>query len=92
MFYAENEAQPDKFENIFQSFWWPVATLTTVGYGDVFPVTAMGKLLSGIIAILGIGLVAMPTGIVSSGFIEALDRRRNGEDSVKCPHCGKDIE
>jgi voltage-gated potassium channel len=92
MFYAENDVQPDKFENIFQSFWWAVATLTTVGYGDIFPVTSMGKFLSGIIAILGIGLVAMPTGIISSGFIEALERKGKIKDVVKCPHCGKEIE
>lgn len=66
-------AQPDAFPNILASFWWAVATLTTVGYGDVFPITPIGKVLSGIIAILGIGLVALPAGILSSAFVEKLE-------------------
>jgi voltage-gated potassium channel len=89
MYEVENEAQPDKFPDIFSSFWWAVATLTTVGYGDVYPVTAMGKLLSGIIAILGIGLVALPTGIIGSGFIEILNRRK--AKPARCQKCGEII-
>ena len=86
MFYIESGVQPDAFPNILASLWWAVATLTTIGYGDVFPVTGRGRLLSGIIAVLGIGLVALPTGILSGGFIEELSRRRRhraaGTDSV----------
>jgi len=89
MFFIEHEAQPDKFTNIFQSFWWAIATLTTIGYGDIYPVTALGKFLSGIISILGIGLVALPTGIISSGFIETV--KENKQVNI-CPHCGKNIE
>lgn len=74
MFYLENEAQPEMFPNILASFWWAIATLTTVGYGDVYPVTVLGKLLSGVIALLGIGFVALPTGIISSGFMEELSK------------------
>jgi voltage-gated potassium channel len=87
MYYVENATQPEQFLNIIATIWWAVATLTTVGYGDVYPVTVLGKILSGIIAILGIGLVALPTGIISSGFIGEIN------DSKKkiCPHCGKDI-
>lgn len=73
MWYVEGEVQPDAFPNIIASFWWAIATLTTVGYGDVYPVTPLGKFLSGSIALLGIGLVALPAGILSSAFIEKLE-------------------
>ncbi|MCP4443126.1 MAG: ion transporter [Aureispira sp.] len=76
MYFVEggpNGAQPEAFPNIIASFWWAVATLTTVGYGDVFPITPIGKILSGVIAILGIGLVALPAGILSSAFVEKLE-------------------
>ncbi len=79
MYYIESHAQPDKFANIGESFWWAVATLTTVGYGDVFPITGWGKLISGIIALLGIGMVALPTGVISSAFIERVQARKNSE-------------
>ena len=91
MYYVENGAQPDKFPNILASMWWAVATLTTVGYGDVYPVTIIGKLLSGFIAILGIGLVALPTGIISSGFIAELNNNKK-KVIEKCPHCGWKID
>lgn len=92
MYYIESDVQPDKFSNILQSFWWAIATLTTVGYGDVYPVTGWGKLLSGCIALLGIGLVALPTGIISSGFIQALGDQKEKNTHTICPHCGKKIE
>ncbi len=88
MYFIENEAQPDKFPNIIASTWWAVATLTTVGYGDIYPVTVLGKLLSGIISVLGIGLVALPTAIISSGFIGQINAKKNMHPE-KCPHCGK---
>ena len=91
MYYVENEAQPDKFPNIIASLWWAMATLTTVGYGDVYPITTLGKLLSGVIAILGIGLVALPTGIISSGFISEINMATKKKKTI-CPHCGKEIE
>ncbi len=87
MYYVEGEVQPDKFSNILDSFWWAIATLTTVGYGDVYPITGTGKFISGIIAVLGIGLIALPTGIISAGFMERIGKNKNH----KCPHCGKDI-
>ncbi len=89
MYYIEHDAQPDAFPNIFSAFWWAVATLTTIGYGDVLPITGWGKLLSGVIALLGIGLVALPTGIIGSGFMEVIERK---EKPRYCPHCGKIIE
>ena len=89
MFFAENGAQPDKFSNIPQAMWWSVITLTTVGYGDVFPVTVMGRLLASVIAIVGIGLFALPAGILGSGFVEEI--RRSGDTIRVCPHCNKKI-
>jgi len=90
MYYVEGEIQPDKFPNILSCFWWAIATLTTVGYGDVYPITGVGKFLSGIIAVLGIGLVALPTGLVSAGFMEKIGRKN--KDSKKCRHCGKEYD
>jgi voltage-gated potassium channel len=83
MWYVEGGEQPDKFPNIVASFWWAIATLTTVGYGDVFPVTPLGKFLSGFIALLGIGLVALPAGILSSAFIEKLENGTIKEEEVE---------
>lgn len=92
MYVVETEAQPDKFPDIPSAMWWGVATLTTVGYGDVFPVTGLGKLLGGFIAFLGIGMFALPTGILASGFAEEIRRRREKENGCPpCPHCGGDV-
>ena len=74
IYYAEHDAQPDQFKNAFSGLWWAVATLTTVGYGDIYPITPLGRFLGAIIAILGIGVVAVPTGILSSGFMEKLEK------------------
>jgi voltage-gated potassium channel len=90
MYYAERNAQPDKFASIPAAMWWSIITLTTVGYGDVFPVTVLGKAVAGGIAILGIGLFALPAGILGSGFLEEINHRRRS--SVRtCPHCGGEI-
>jgi voltage-gated potassium channel len=96
MYYAEHDAQPQSFSNIVASFWWAVATLTTVGYGDIYPITAVGKVISSVIAFIGIGLVALPTGIISAGFIDemhlARDKKEHEEKgTIVCPHCGKKI-
>lgn len=90
MYYAERDNQPDKFSSIPAAMWWGVATLTTVGYGDVFPVTSQGKVLGAVIAVLGVGLFALPTGILASGFAEELQRTRRREPLI-CPHCGLDV-
>ena len=89
IFFAEKEAQPDKFANIPQAMWWSIITLTTVGYGDVFPVTVAGRLLAGLIAIVGIGLFALPAGILGSGFVDEL--RKSTDTPRICPHCNKEI-
>ncbi|MDN5201320.1 ion transporter [Fulvivirgaceae bacterium BMA10] len=93
MFYIEGSIQPEAFPNILATFWWAIATLTTVGYGDVYPVTEWGKILSSIIAILGIGMVALPTGLISSEFMDKFSGTKKEEaKSVKyCPHCGEKI-
>jgi voltage-gated potassium channel len=75
MFYAENSAQPEVFTNMSQSIWWAVATLTTVGYGDIYPVTALGKVLSTIVAFIGIGLVAIPAGLISAAYVEQIKKK-----------------
>lgn len=91
MYHVENPVQPDKFPNIFASIWWAVATLTTVGYGDIFPVTTLGKVISGVVAVLGIGLVALPAGIISAGFIEKVNQSKIESQTYTCPHCGKEF-
>ncbi len=76
MYYCERHAQPDAFPNIGATLWWALATLTTIGYGDVYPITPLGRIVSGVISILGIGLVALPTGIISSAFIEQVEEMK----------------
>lgn len=70
MYSAEHEAQPEQFKNAFSGIWWSVSTLLTVGYGDIYPITTIGKFMAIIIAFLGVGVVAIPTGIISAGFVE----------------------
>ena len=88
MFYAEKDEQGDVFTSIPQAMWWGVATLTTVGYGDVYPVTPLGKMLGSVIAVLGIGMFALPAGFLGAGCVEELERQRNKKS---CPHCGKEL-
>ena len=71
MYYAEHDAQPEVFENAFSGLWWAVSTLSTTGYGDIYPVTFLGRLMAIIITLLGMCLVAIPTGIITAGFMEA---------------------
>lgn len=74
MYSLEHEAQPDVFTNAFSGIWWSMSTLLTVGYGDIYPITAMGKLFGIGIAFLGVGMVAIPTGIISAGFVDQYSR------------------
>jgi voltage-gated potassium channel len=90
MYYIENSAQPDLFSSIPHAMWWGVATLTTIGYGDIIPITFTGKLISGIIAIIGIGFVGLPTGILASGFIEQYQKQKKIKRRI-CPHCHHEI-
>lgn len=70
MYSAEHEAQPDIFNNAFSGMWWSISTILTVGYGDIYPITVLGRIMAIIIALLGVGVVAIPTGIISAGFVE----------------------
>jgi voltage-gated potassium channel len=79
MFFAERDAQPEAFPSIPAAMWWGVVTLTTVGYGDVYPVTLVGKLFGGALAFIGIGLFALPTGIIASGFSTEIQKRTEDE-------------
>lgn len=74
MYSLEHEAQPDVFTNAFSGVWWAVSTLLTVGYGDIYPITPMGKAFGIVISFLGVGMVAIPTGIISAGFVEQYTR------------------
>ena len=74
MYSLEHEAQPEVFKNAFSGIWWAVSTLLTVGYGDIYPITPMGQVLSIFITFLGVGMVAIPTGIISAGFVDQYSR------------------
>lgn len=86
MYFAERNAQPEEFSSIPAALYWGVITLTTVGYGDVTPVTTVGKALGMIVAITGIGVFALPASIMASGFIEAAKN-----ETTRCPHCKREI-
>lgn len=76
LYLAEGTIQPDKFGSIPRALWWSVATMTTIGYGDVYPVTALGKCLAAAVALISIGVIAMPTGILAAAFSDAMQKHR----------------
>jgi voltage-gated potassium channel len=88
MYFFEHPAQPDRFTSIPHTLWWSVITLTTVGYGDLIPVTLPGRILTGIILLTGIALFALPAGIITSGFLEE-SRKTKKPLPTHCPHCGE---
>lgn len=104
MYLAEHEAQPEAFSSIPRTLWWAVITLTTVGYGDAVPITPLGRALGAVIALLGIGMIALPAGILGSGFVDELQREHDEAEAVQeqaawegdqvgtCPHCGKALD
>lgn len=77
MYSVEHDAQPEVFRNAFSGVWWSMSTLLTVGYGDIYPVTTLGRIMAICIAYLGVGVVAIPTGIISAGFVEQYQRKSN---------------
>ncbi|MBR2257234.1 MAG: ion transporter [Blautia sp.] len=81
LYSAEHQAQPEIFQNAFSGIWWSVNTLLTVGYGDIYPVTAVGRAMAILIAFLGVGMVAIPTGIISAGFVEQYTQMQNKDGS-----------
>ncbi len=104
MYSAEHTAQPDIFKNAFSGIWWSVNTILTIGYGDIYPVTALGKVMGTIISFLGVITVAIPTGIISAGFVEQYSKESNKNVSLRdvsdigeiklvqsSPMCGKSI-
>lgn len=80
IFCVEHDAQPDIFRNAFSGIWWSMSTLLTVGYGDTYPVTTLGRIMAICIAYLGVGAVAIPTGIISAGFVEQYQRKSSISD------------
>ena len=84
MYFIEKEAQPEAFSNIPEAMWWGIITLTTVGYGDVYPITPLGKILGALIAFLGIGMFALPAGILGSGLVEIVRKKEiNNNKSIE---------
>ena len=75
MYSVEHKAQPTVFRNAFSGIWWSMSTLLTVGYGDIYPITSLGRIMAIVIAYLGVGAVAIPTGIISAGFVEQYHRK-----------------
>lgn len=73
IYYFENEVQPQVFSSIFDSLWWAITTLTTVGYGDIYPITVGGKIFTFLILLIGLGIIAVPTGIISSALTKSID-------------------
>lgn len=96
MYLAEHDAQPDKFGSIPESMWWSIVTLCTIGYGDVVPITPMGKVIGGLTSVIGIGIVALPTAILGAGFMDVMRKKREATRHAPhpetCPHCGKAID
>lgn len=83
MYSFEHEAQPENFRNAFSGIWWAVSTMLTIGYGDIYPITVLGKVCAIVISILGVGVVAIPTGIISAGFVEQYARLQRTQESIE---------
>lgn len=79
IYYFENTAQPQVFTSVFQSLWWAIATLTTVGYGDIYPITTGGKLFTSLILFVGLGIVAVPAGLIASSLSKARELEKDDE-------------
>ena len=82
MYEVENPVQPEQFPNVISSLWWAICTLTTVGYGDVYPITPVGRFFASVISLVGIGIIAIPTGIIAAGFNKVISYE-NGNDSIE---------
>lgn len=98
LYQVESAAGTKGYESIPHALWWAVVTLTTTGYGDVYPATPLGKVAAGMIMLFGVGMVALPAGMIASGFAEELARLREvraqplAGTPTHCPHCGKSLE
>jgi voltage-gated potassium channel len=101
MYLLERDAQPDLFSSIPATMWWGIVTLTTIGYGDMAPITVEGRMLGSLVAILGIGMFALPAGLLGGAFVEELGKARRQarnqrstgvpETMTHCPHCNKPL-
>lgn len=89
MYYIERNAQPEAFKNVGNGLWWAIETFTTVGYGDIYPITPLGKLLGSLIMLVGISMIAVPTAIISSAFMKMI-LNKNGKSSRQKTECKKD--
>lgn len=87
MYFAEHAAQPAVFSSIPATLWYAIVTLTTVGYGDMIPVTIIGKVMTGVIMLSGVAIFALPAGIITAGFLEEMQKGRQ-KKAIKCPNCG----
>jgi voltage-gated potassium channel len=90
VYFAEHPAQPQVFTSIPETIWWSVITLTTVGYGNMIPITIAGKIFTSIILIAGVALFALPAGIITAGFLE--ESRKQRQRKRTCPHCHMPID
>ncbi len=91
IYFAEHNTQPDDFSSIPATMWYAVVTATSIGYGDMVPVTSVGKTLSSLISLAGLPLFALPAGIITAGFLEEIRKSKRGKRRT-CPHCGKPID
>lgn len=91
LYFAEHAAQPAVFSSIPATIWWAVVAATSVGYGDMIPVTVLGKTLAGILSLAGLAVFALPAGIITAGFLEEIRKNKKTKIHV-CPHCGKPLE
>ena len=93
MYTVENPVQPENFPNVVRALWWAMCTLTTVGYGDIYPITSAGRFFASVISLVGIGIIAIPTGIIAAGFSSVINERGEPKQTKKyCPYCGNKLE
>ncbi len=95
MYTVENPVQPAQFPNVIRSLWWAICTLTTVGYGDVYPITSIGRIITSIISLVGIGIIAIPTGIIAAGFSSVINEKtetKKDDGKCFCPYCGHKLD
>jgi voltage-gated potassium channel len=91
MYFAEHLAQPEVFTSIPATVWWAIVTLTSVGYGDMIPITAIGKIMTAFIMLAGVGIFALPAGIITAGFLEEMQKMKE-KKVQRCPHCGHELD
>ncbi len=92
VYFPEHLAQPEVFTSIPATIWWSVVTLTTVGYGDMIPITIIGKIFTGVILLAGVAMFALPAGIITAGFLEEIRKQKKSGRQLNCPHCHKPID